>query len=80
MAALKDVFGHNIQKYLGTIHHKLGNDHAHICTFSCDVCQSQAGAPMGLAKTNSAVKAWIAASWALMFGTVKWVGGGQHIQ
>eukprot|EP00891_Asterochloris_glomerata_P003553 jgi/Astpho2/3553/fgenesh1_pg.00057_%23_31_t len=74
VAALKDVFGHNIQKYLGTIHHKLGNDHAYICPISCDVCQSQAGAPMGLAKTNSAVKAWIAASWALMFGTVKLQG------
>ena len=29
MAALKDVFGYNIKKYSGTLHHKPGNDHVH---------------------------------------------------
>ena len=27
LAALKSVFGHNIKKWSGTFHHKLGNDH-----------------------------------------------------
>ena len=57
MAALKDVFGHNIKKYSGTLHHKSGNHHVHFLVMS--------EAP----KTKSAVKASIAASMALMFGT-----------
>ena len=52
MAALKDVFGHNIKKYSGTCHHKTGNKHAHFLVMS--------EAP----KTKSAVKARIAASMA----------------
>ena len=57
MAALKNVFGHNIKKYSGTFHHKPGNDHVHILVVS--------EAP----KTKSAVKFPIAASMALIFGT-----------
>ena len=57
MAALKGVFGHNIKKYLGTLHHKPGNEHVHFLVMS--------EAP----KTKSAVKATIAASMALIFGT-----------
>eukprot|EP00891_Asterochloris_glomerata_P007965 jgi/Astpho2/7965/fgenesh1_pg.00119_%23_14_t len=57
MAALKDVFGHNIKKYSGTLHHKPGNEHVHFLVMS--------EAP----KTRSAVKASIAASMALVFGT-----------
>ena len=57
MAALKDVFGHNIKKYSGTLHHKSGNHHIHFLVMS--------EAP----KTKSAVKASIAASMALNFGT-----------
>ena len=57
MAALKTVFGHNIKKYSGTFHHKPGNDHVHFLVMS--------EAP----KTESAVKAHIAASMALIFGT-----------
>ena len=57
MAALKDVFGHNIKKYSGTLHHKPGNEHVHFLVMS--------EAP----KTKSAVKASIAASMALIFGT-----------
>ena len=57
MAALKAVFGHNIKKYSGTFHHKPGNDHVHFLVMS--------EAP----KTESAVKAHIAASMALIFGT-----------
>ena len=56
VAALKNVFGHNIKKYSGTFHHKPGNDHVHILVVS--------EAP----KTKSAVKAPIAASMALSFG------------
>eukprot|EP00891_Asterochloris_glomerata_P003222 jgi/Astpho2/3222/Aster-05746 len=52
VAALKDVFGHNIKKYSGTCHHKTGNKHAHFLVMS--------EAP----KTKSAVKARIAASMA----------------
>ena len=57
MAALKDVFGHNIKKYSGTLHHKSGNHHVHFLVMS--------EAP----KTKSAVKASIAASMALISGT-----------
>ena len=57
IAALKNVFGHNIKKYPGTFHHKPGNDHVHILVVS--------EAP----KTKSAVKVPIAASMALIFGT-----------
>ena len=57
MAALKDVFGYNIKKYSGTLHHKPGNEHVHFLVMS--------EAP----KTMSAVKARIAASMALIFGT-----------
>ena len=57
MAALKNVFGHNIKKYSGTFHHKPGNDHVHILVVS--------EAP----KTKSAVKARIADSMALIIGT-----------
>ena len=57
MAALKDVFGHNIKKYSGTLHHKPGNEHVHFLVMSA--------AP----KTKSPVKASIAASMALIFGT-----------
>ena len=57
MAALKDVFGHNSKKYSGTLHHKSGNEHVHFLVMS--------EAP----KTKSAVKASIAASMALIFGT-----------
>ena len=57
MAALKDVFGHNIKKYSGTLHHKPGNEHVYFLVMS--------EAP----KTKSAVKARIAASMALIFGT-----------
>ena len=57
MAALKTVFRHNIKKYSGTFHHKPGNDHVHFLVMS--------EAP----KTESAVKAHIAASMALIFGT-----------
>ena len=34
MAALKDVFGHNIKKYSGTLHHKPGNEHVHFLVMS----------------------------------------------
>ena len=57
VAALKNVFGHNIKKYSGTLHHKLGNDHVHFLVMS--------EAP----KTKSAAKAPTAASMALIFGT-----------
>ena len=57
MAALKDVFGHNIKKCSGTLHHKPGNEHVHFLVMS--------EAP----KTNSAVKARIVNSMALIFGT-----------
>eukprot|EP00891_Asterochloris_glomerata_P003724 jgi/Astpho2/3724/Aster-04909 len=57
MATLKDVFGHNIKKYSGTLHHKPGNEHVHFLVMS--------GAP----KTYSAVKARIVDSMALIFGT-----------
>ncbi len=57
VAALKNVFGHNIKKYSGTLHHKPGNDHVHFLVMS--------EAP----KTKSAVKARIADSMALIFGT-----------
>ena len=57
MAALKDVFGHNIKKYSGTFHHKPDNDHVHVLVMS--------EAP----KTESAVKAGIATSMAPIFGT-----------
>ena len=57
MAALQDVFGHNIKKYLGALHHKPGNEHVHFLVMSA--------AP----KTKSAIKARIAASIALIFGT-----------
>ena len=30
MAALKDVFGHNIKKFSGALHHKPGNEHVHL--------------------------------------------------
>ena len=60
MAALKTVFGHNIKKYSGTFHHKPGNDHVHFLVMS--------EAP----KTESAVKAHIAASMALILGTEIW--------
>ena len=57
VAALKNVFGHNIKKYSGTLHHKPGNDHVHLLVMS------------EASKTKSAVKAPIAASMALIFGT-----------
>ena len=57
MAALEDVFGHNMKTYSGTFHHKPDNDHVHFLVMS--------EAP----KTESAVKARIAASMALIFGT-----------
>ena len=57
MAALKDVFGHNIKKYSGTLHHKPGNEHVHFLVVS--------EAP----RTYSAVKARIVDSMALIFGT-----------
>ena len=57
LEALKKVFGHNIKKYSGTFHHKPDNDHVHFSVMS--------EAP----KTESAVKARIAASMALIFGT-----------
>ena len=56
MAALKDVFGHNIKNYSGTFPHKPGNHHVHFLVMS--------EAP----KTKSAVTS-IAASMALIFGT-----------
>ena len=56
-AALKDVFGHNIKKYSGTLHLKPGNEHVHFLVMS------------EASKTKSAVKASIAASMALIFGT-----------
>eukprot|EP00891_Asterochloris_glomerata_P008505 jgi/Astpho2/8505/Aster-05546 len=34
VAALKNVFGHNIKKYSGTLHHKPGNDHVHFLVMS----------------------------------------------
>ena len=67
MAALKDVFRHNIKKYLGTLHHKPGNEHVHLLVMS--------EAP----RTYSAVKARIVDSMALIFGT-EWAGGGQDVQ
>ena len=57
MAALKGVFGHNIKKCSGTLHHKPGNKHVHFLVMS--------EAP----KTYSAVKARIVDSMALIFGT-----------
>ena len=57
LVALKDVFGHNIKKYSGTLHHKPGNEHVHLLVMS------------EVPKTESAVKARIAASMALIFGT-----------
>ena len=57
VAALKNVFGHNIKKYSGTLHHKPGNDHVHFLVMS--------EAP----KTKSAVKARIADFMALICGT-----------
>ena len=60
MAALKDVFRHNMKKYSGTFHHKPDNDHVYIYIF---LVMSEAP------KTESAVKARIAASMALVFGT-----------
>ena len=57
VAALKNVFGHNIRKYSGTFHHKPGSDHVHFLVMS--------EAP----KTKNAVKARIAASMAPIFGT-----------
>ena len=57
VAALKNVFGHNIRKYSGTFHHKPGNDHVHFLVMS--------EAP----KTKNAVKARIVASMAPIFGT-----------
>ena len=33
-AALKDVFGHKIKKYSGTLHHKPGNEHVHFLVMS----------------------------------------------
>ena len=57
ITALKQVFGHNIKKCSGTFHHKPGNDHVHFLVVS--------EAP----KTKSAVKACIATSMALIFGT-----------
>ena len=54
MAALKDVFGHNIKKYSGTLHHKPGNEHVHFLVMS--------EAP----RTYSAVKARIVDSMALI--------------
>ena len=57
VVALKNVFGHNIKKYSGTLHHKPGNDHVHFLVMS--------EAP----KTTSAVKARIANSMALIFST-----------
>ena len=57
VAALENVFGHNIRKYSGTFHHKPGHDHVHFLVMS--------EAP----KTKNAVKARIAASMAPIFGT-----------
>eukprot|EP00891_Asterochloris_glomerata_P009855 jgi/Astpho2/9855/Aster-08481 len=57
MAALKGVFGHNIKKCSGTLHHKPCNKHVHFLVMS--------EAP----KTYSAVKARIVDSMALIFGT-----------
>ena len=57
ITALQDVLGHNIKKYFGTFHDKPGNEHVHFLVMS--------EAP----KTKSAVKARIAASMALIFGT-----------
>ncbi len=57
LAALKNVFGHNIKKYYCSFHHKPGNEHVHLLVMS--------EAP----KTESAVIARIAASKALIFGT-----------
>ena len=57
VAALKNVSGHNIKKYSGTIHHKPSNEHVHFLVMS--------EAP----KTDSAVKARIADSMAVIFGT-----------
>ena len=57
VVALKNVFGHNLKKYSGTLHHKPGNDHVHFLVMS--------EAP----KTTSAVKARIADSMSLIFGT-----------
>ena len=57
ITALKHIFGHNVGKYSGTFHHKPGNDHVHFLVVS--------EAP----RTKSNVKARIAASMALTFGT-----------
>ena len=57
MAALKNVFDHNIKKCSGTFHHKTGNDHVHFLVVS--------EAP----KTKSAVKARIADAMAPIFHT-----------
>ena len=44
ITALKHVFGHNIKKYSGTLHHKPGNDHVHLLVVSSpqdqERCQS----------------------------------------
>ena len=60
VAALKNVFGHNMKKYSGTFHQKPGNDHVHFLVMS--------EAPK-YCKTESTVKAPIAASMALIIGT-----------
>ena len=57
MAALKNVFDHNIKKDSGTFHHKMGNDHVHFLVVS--------EAP----KTKSAVKAHSADAMAPIFRT-----------
>ena len=67
ITALKHVVGHNIKKCSGTFHHKPGNDHVHFLVVS--------EAP----KTKSAVKACIATSMSLIFGTEVCCGG-QDVQ
>ena len=61
MVALKNVFGHNIKKYSGTLYHKPCYDHVHFLVVS--------EAPKTKTKTNVKVHIAAAASMALIFGT-----------
>ena len=53
VAALKDVFGHNMKKYSGTSHHKTGNEHVHLSIQACPcegVCTLWMDASIGVDK------------------------------
>ena len=56
LVALENVFGHNIKKFSGTLHHKPGNEHVHFLVMS--------EAP----KTKSAVKS----QYCCLHGTHLW--------